>query len=410
MSQILSQKIQLTDFEDELCKDLLQVTHNNNLSTVLRIAGGWVRDKLLGLESHDIDIALDNIIGEEFAKIFSQNKSTSSIGKIKANPEASKHLETACIRYKNIDLDFVNLRAEDYLEDSRIPTIKIGTPLEDALRRDLTINSLFYNINTQEIEDFTGFGLDDLQQKIARTPLDPNITFLDDPLRVLRTIRFAARFDLIILPEVQQAIESKTIFTCLLHKISRERIAKEYFLMIQGKNHMRSLQMLYNSGLLPVIFKIPDGYPDLLNEGYSLVSKINRPSNDNNFFIYTAGILAYYDKEITIKKNKKDMILYEYITLESLKMSHINSQAVCGILGNVNKCIENFKEFKVLEFAEIIRELKENWEFCVVIAGHMMFEDPCEAEQKICALELTVRTWNIDRCFEDKPLLNVRTR
>lgn len=409
------QKIQLTEFEDELCKDLLQVVHDNNLSTVLRIAGGWVRDKLLGLESHDIDIALDNIMGEEFAKIFSLNKSTSSIGKIKANPDASKHLETACVRYKGIDLDFVNLRAEDYSEDSRIPIIvkiiqKIGTPLEDALRRDLTINSMFYNINTQEIEDFTGFGLPDLQQKVARTPLEPNTTFLDDPLRVLRTIRFAARFDLTILPEVQQAIESKPIFTSLLHKISRERIAKEYSLMVQGKNHMRSLQMLYNTGLFPVIFKIPDGYPDLLSEGYSLISKIHRPKNDSNFYIYTAGILAYYDKEITIKKNKKDMILYEYITLESLKMSHLCSQAICGIIGNVRKCIENFKEFKVLEFAEIVRELKEHWEFCAVVAGHMAFEDPCEAEQKICALNLAVRAWDIDRCFEDKPLLNVRTR
>ncbi|OMJ82576.1 hypothetical protein SteCoe_16685 [Stentor coeruleus] len=410
MSQIPSQKIQLTEFEDELCKDLLQTVHDNNLNTVLRIAGGWVRDKLLGLESHDIDIALDNIMGEEFAKFFCQNKSTSSIGKIKANPEASKHLETACVRYKGIDLDFVNLRAEDYSEDSRIPTIKIGTPLEDALRRDLTINSMFYNINTKEIEDFTGFGLYDLQQKIARTPLEPNSTFLDDPLRVLRTIRFAARFNLTILSEVQQAIESKSIFTCLLHKISRERIAKEYSLMVQGKNHMRSLQMLYNSGLFPVIFKIPDGYPDLLNEGYNLISKIHRPSNDNNFYIYTAGILAYYDKEITIKKNKKDMILYEYITLESLKMSHLNSQVVCGILRNVYKCIENFKEFKVLEFAEIVREIKEHWELCAIIAGHMMFEDPYEAEEKICALAVAVRAWNIDRCFEDKPLLNVRTR
>lgn len=115
--------IRLTNFEVQLCKDLLEVAKSNNLTTVLRIAGGWVRDKILGLESHDIDITLDNMMGEEFAKLFCQNKDISSLGKVRINPEASKHLETACVRYNGIDLDFVNLRAEDYTENSRIPTI-----------------------------------------------------------------------------------------------------------------------------------------------------------------------------------------------------------------------------------------------------------------------------------------------
>jgi tRNA nucleotidyltransferase (CCA-adding enzyme) len=75
-----------------------------------------------------------------------------------------------------------------------VPDVKIGTPLEDALRRDLTINSLFYNINKKEVEDFTGKGIEDLKHGIIRTPLDPLQTFLDDPLRILRTIRFATRF------------------------------------------------------------------------------------------------------------------------------------------------------------------------------------------------------------------------
>ena len=115
--------IEFTSLEIELCKDLLKIVNDNNLTTTLRIAGGWVRDKLLGLESHDIDITLDNMTGEEFAKLFVECSGTSSIGVIRANPEASKHLATACVRYKGIELDFVNLRAEDYSDDSRIPTI-----------------------------------------------------------------------------------------------------------------------------------------------------------------------------------------------------------------------------------------------------------------------------------------------
>lgn len=70
-----------------------------------------------------------------------------------------------------------------------------GTPTEDAFRRDITINALFYNINTEQVEDFTGMGLKDLERGIARTPLDPYQTFTDDPLRILRVIRFASRFE-----------------------------------------------------------------------------------------------------------------------------------------------------------------------------------------------------------------------
>lgn len=267
---------------------------------------------------------------------------------------------------------------------------------------------MFYNINTGEIEDLTGFGLVDLQNKIARTPLDPFNTFLDDPLRVLRTIRFAARFDLTILSDVQNAIESKPVYFSLLNKISRERIAKEYYLMIKGKNHMVSLEKLYNSGLFPVIFKVPEGYPNFLSQGYGLVSKIQRSSMDeNNLYIYTAGILAFYDNKLVVKKGKKDICLYEYITTESLKMSNSDSQIVCGILNNLHKCVENFRNFSVLEFSDIICELKRHWKLCVIVAGHVAFDNPIEAEQQILGLCEVVERHEINTCYEDKPLLNV---
>lgn len=100
-------------------------------------------------------------------------------------------METAVIKVQNQLIDLVNLRSEEYGEESRVPEIKIGTPEQDALRRDLTINSMFYNINKGLIEDLTGRGLIDLKNKMANTPLQPLKTFVDDPLRVLRTIRFA---------------------------------------------------------------------------------------------------------------------------------------------------------------------------------------------------------------------------
>jgi len=136
-----------------------------------------------------------------------RNIATGSVGKVAANPEQSKHLETGTTRIMGLECDFVGLRSETYT-DSRIPDqVQLGTPEEDALRRDLTINSLFYNVHTRQIEDYTGRGLSDLASRVARTPLPPKQTFEDDPLRVLRCIRFASRFDLSIAEEVTDAIK-----------------------------------------------------------------------------------------------------------------------------------------------------------------------------------------------------------
>jgi len=89
--------------------------------------------------------------------------------------------------------------------------MRFGTPKEDAERRDLTINSLFYNLHTESVEDFTGTGVDDIKNGIIKTPLDPMTTFLDDPLRVLRAVRFAARLDFKITPEVKAAMMTKSV-------------------------------------------------------------------------------------------------------------------------------------------------------------------------------------------------------
>ena len=98
---------------------------------------------------------------------------------ISANPDQSKHLETATMQLHGLSIDLVNLRSETYSDSSRIPQIEIGTPLQDAERRDFTINALFYNLQTWEVEDFTRQGLTDLRDGVIRTPLEPKVTFLD---------------------------------------------------------------------------------------------------------------------------------------------------------------------------------------------------------------------------------------
>jgi tRNA nucleotidyltransferase/poly(A) polymerase len=173
-----------------------------------------------------------------------------------------------------VTIDLVNLRAETYADHSRIPEMvrltgfslcglwsltatgqRFGTPLEDARRRDLTINALFYNINTTEIEDLTGHGLADLANGRIRTPLPPEQTFLDDPLRLLRAVRFANRFDFRLDPELIQAARLPNVHVrstpdeacrgCVIadrlhsqdaleHKVSRERYLKEIDGMLNG--------------------------------------------------------------------------------------------------------------------------------------------------------------------------------
>ena len=167
----------------------------------------------MGKHTEDIDIALDNIKGEEIARIINDElyPGQEKFGIVKENSDKSKHLETATMKINNKFIDFVNLRSEKYTDDSRIPSIDIGTPEEDARRRDITINSMFYNIHTGEIEDWLGSGMSDLKNGYIRTPIDPKITFEDDPLRILRVVRFAVRYQFEIDPLIEKAIINEEI-------------------------------------------------------------------------------------------------------------------------------------------------------------------------------------------------------
>uniref|UniRef100_A0A7I4DW91 Poly A polymerase head domain-containing protein n=1 Tax=Physcomitrium patens TaxID=3218 RepID=A0A7I4DW91_PHYPA len=224
--------VRLTELEEKIFDVLIATLKHFGLSTELRVAGGWVRDKLLGKDSADIDIALDNMLGKDFCEkvndyLKSIGESTTGVGVIQSNPEQSKHLETATMKVKGVFVDFVNLRAETYANNSRIPTMEFGTAEQDAFRRDLTINSLFYNINKRSVEDLTSQGIKDLKAGIIRTPLPPKETFLDDPLRVMRAVRFGARFGFKLDDELKKAASCDEVKSALGHKVSRERIGKE---------------------------------------------------------------------------------------------------------------------------------------------------------------------------------------
>ncbi|KAF3003776.1 CCA tRNA nucleotidyltransferase, mitochondrial [Curvularia kusanoi] len=253
---------------------------------VLRWTGGWVRDKLLGVGSHDIDLAINKMTGEHFGlklqeyleipgnaekhgliekndktdKLSSKDKAKKvapGLHKIEANPEKSKNLETATTNIMGVDLDLVNLRKETYNEVSRNPQMEFGTAEEDAVRRDATVNAMFFNLHTCQVEDFTGQGFDDMAAKIIRTPLEPVQTFKDDPLRVLRLIRFASRLDYTIEPATEEAMANPEIQEVLKIKISRERVGIELEKMLKGPRPRMALELINRFGLYRTVFTDP---------------------------------------------------------------------------------------------------------------------------------------------------------
>ncbi|EEP80011.1 predicted protein [Uncinocarpus reesii 1704] len=237
--------VELTRIEKTLRHLLLDVVEyikqkgvrNGNESAagelVLRFTGGWVRDKLLGVESHDIDAAFT---------------------RLKQIPEKSKHLETVATKIFGLEVDLVNLRKETYSDHSRHPEMEFGTAEEDALRRDATLNALFYNLHTSSIEDFTGRGIADLNSQLIRTPLQPYQTFKDDPLRVLRLIRFSSRLGYRIHPLTEDAMQHDDIKSALKLKISQERIGAEVEKMLKGPDPLRALHIIDRLKLYDTIF------------------------------------------------------------------------------------------------------------------------------------------------------------
>lgn len=350
MTVHVKDKIDLTEKESLIFNRLKEVLHHFNLNTQLRVAGGWVRDKLLGKDCYDIDIAIDNMLGREFCEKINEYLSKSGediqgVGVIQSNPDQSKHLETARMRLCDLWIDFVNLRAEDYAENSRIPTMRFGTAEEDAYRRDLTINSLFYNINTGSIEDFTGRGIADLKSGKIVTPLPPKETFLDDPLRVLRAIRFGARFSFVLDEALKEAAASDEVRAAIADKISRERIGHEVDLMVGGNQPVKAMTYICDLLLFWVVFSLPLNVDLLIPEacdrlclGYmevawSLIQSLESLTlNDEQrrLCLYASLFLPLRSTVYRDNKNRK-VPAVDYIFRSSLKLKAKDAETVISI-------------------------------------------------------------------------------
>lgn len=239
------------------------------------VTGGWVRDHLLGIPSSDLDFSLNNLTGKQFGTFLESfsgrpeiqskySKRAEELGVphycdlkftiIERNATMSKQLETARGKLFGLEIDLVNLRKETYREDNRTPEMEFGTAEEDACRRDATVNALFYHLKRQKVVDLTGRGLDDLQAKIMRTPLDPYQTFMDDPLRILRLIRIGSKLGFEIDAEAQASMRDDKVQVALDTIITRDRVNMELFKMIKDPHPETAFQKIYEYNLYTPVF------------------------------------------------------------------------------------------------------------------------------------------------------------
>jgi putative nucleotidyltransferase with HDIG domain len=232
------------------------------------VVGGFVRDLLLKRQSKDIDfVCIGN--GLDLARRVADS--------IKGKKSVSyyKNFGTASIKVKDYELEFVGARKESYRKDSRKPIVEDGSLEDDQKRRDFTINALAISLNSTNygelIDPFDG--TKDLKRKIVRTPLDPNITFSDDPLRMMRAVRFASQLSFDIDADTFEAISQNAK---RLSIVSQERITDELNKIILSPQPSYGFKLLFHSGLLKEFF------PELVDlQG---VETVDGKSHKDNFY------------------------------------------------------------------------------------------------------------------------------
>ncbi|MBN1822005.1 MAG: HD domain-containing protein [Prolixibacteraceae bacterium] len=248
------------------------ISEKENLETY--VIGGYVRDIILNRASTDIDIVT---VGSGIDLAHKVAK--------KINPRIKvsvfKNFGTAMLKYKNMDIEFVGARKESYHRNSRKPIVENGTLEDDQNRRDFTINALAISLNRNNygelVDPFNG--VDDIKNKLIRTPLNPDITFSDDPLRMMRAIRFSTQLNF--------QIEESTLTAIIKNReriqiVSFERIIEELNKIILSVKPSKGFILLDKTGLLELIF------PELYKlKGYETVNNIAHKDN----FLHTLKVL-----------------------------------------------------------------------------------------------------------------------
>lgn len=271
--------------------ELIQLSAGE-LNVPVYVVGGYVRDRLLARESKDIDVVC---VGDGIA--LAENLAS----KLRPLPYIAiyKRFGTAMIRHKELEIEFVGARKESYSSDSRKPAVENGTLEDDQNRRDFTINALAVSLNEEDygqiIDSFNGFH--DLEHKIIRTPMDPDKTFADDPLRMMRAIRFSTQLNFTIEPTTLKSIAKNKN---RINIVSKERISTELEKIILSERPSKGFKLLFDTGLLHIIFpemaalygveiKNNIGHKDNFYHTLEVLENVCRESN--NLWLRWAAIL-----------------------------------------------------------------------------------------------------------------------
>lgn len=413
------------EIKNKIVKEIANTIKGSSYENKVFVVGGFVRDLIMGRESNDIDLLIDGDInaGIDFAEWFCKEK---NIFKKESNPVIYGLYGTAMFHFMGEKIESVAPRSEKYHEDNRNPEVFSCTIKDDAMRRDFTINALFVNISTNEIIDYTGHGINDINNKIIRTCGDPKIIFNEDSLRIFRMVRFAARFSDFKIDE--ETFNCAKKFTDRLSIISRERITDEFTKMMtySYSSYTKSLCLMWDLNLFKWI--IPEFQDLKMFERYILLTGLQETTSycgtcltsvlgklmyeaiplfkkkygdnnytDNDIIRYYLRTCLNYPNDVV---NKICLLIKENKKLEEAILNEPSD----NISSNVRRVMNECGDSDLFLFATAIGDEEVADYFCERDDnGNSMFDEYNESEEKFYTYKLPITGEDVMEIFGIEP-------